>query len=192
LRYPEPTSEARMLPYAIRDLADDTNSAFVVQDNRFTGLDTKTNATNNNLSLRGNPAWQYGRSAGVFTHSPNDGVNRTISQHTDMFYVHPSANYIQVSLMQASFGGGIGGTALVWEPLVNFGGTGWVHVTGNSHRTHNNSTRELDLGFHVVGIFNAQPYRNMAGSVATNCANDATSAGWAYHGFLLWSVVSFT
>lgn len=192
LRYPEPTAEARTLHTQIKNLADDTNAVLVNYDSRFSALDTKTDATINSLAPRGRAEWHYGRSAGVLTHSPNDGVNRTISIHEDMFYVHPNANYIQVSLMQASFGPGIGGTALVWEPLVKFGGSGWLQVSGNNHRTHNEQVREQDIGFHLVGIFNAQAYRGMAGSVATNCANDATSAAWAYHGFLFWSVVSFT
>lgn len=192
LRYPEPTTEARTLHTRIKELADDANSVLVTHDARFTALDSKTNATNADLANRAYPQYRYGNSAGVFTFSPNDGVNRTISQHTDQFYVHPSANTIVVSLMQASFCSGVGGAACVWDPLVNFGGTGWQQVSGNSHRVHNQENRQLDMGFHVVGTFNAQPYRGMLGSVATNCVNDATSAGWLYHGFLFWSVVSLT
>lgn len=191
LRYPEPTTEARTLHTRIKELADDTNTVLIAHDARFTGLDTKTNTTNSSLALRGMPQWQYGKSAGVYTHSPNDYVNRTISQHTDQFYVHPSANYIQVSMKQSSYCGA-GNAAGSWEALVNFGGTGWQAVTGTGINVHNQGNAVLDLGFHVVGIFNAQPYRNMAGSVATNFALDAPSAGWATHGDLFWNVTSFT
>ena len=192
LRYPEPTAEARTLHTQVKNLADDVNGVLVAHDTRFAGLDTKTNTTNSNLALRGVSAYRYGSSAGIFTHSPNDGVNRTISQHTDQFYVSPSANYIQVSLSQASYCISGGGAQIVWEPLVNFDGTGWQLVSGAVQISHNQLNNALDMGFHVVGIFNAQPYRGMLGSVATNCANDATSAGWVVHGNLFWSVVSFT
>lgn len=192
LRYPEATTEARTLHTRIKELADDVNGVLVDHDTRFSKLDTKTNTTNSNLSLRGNAAWPYGKSAGVYTHSPNDGINRTISEHPSQFYVHSSANYIQVSMMQSSYCGGVGGAAGVWEPLVNFGGTGWQYLTGVTLRVHNQENNVLDMGFHVVGIFNAQPYRGMAGSVATNFNNDATSAGWVVHGNLLWNAVSFT
>lgn len=192
LRYPEPTTEARTLHTQIKNLADDGTTVLTAHDARFAGLDSKTNTTDSILSLRGNPVWKYSNCAGVFTHSPNDGVNRTISQHTDQFYVNPAANYIMVSLMQASFGAGAGGTAGYWEPLVNFGGTGWQFVGASPVRAHNNEQTALDLGFFAASIFDARSYRNMAGSVASNFVNDPTSAGWVTHGYLRWSVVSFT
>lgn len=192
LRYPEATTEARTLHTRIKELADDINGVLVAHDTRFNALDLKTNSTNGDLNVRGLPQWRYGNSAGVLTHSPNDYVNRTISIHENQFYVHPSANYIQVSMFQSTYCGGNGGAAGFWEVLVNFGGTGWQAVNGTNLRVHNNQNPGLDCGFHVVGMFNAQPYRNMTGSVATNFANDATSAGWFTHGYLFWSVVSFT
>lgn len=193
LRYPEPTTPARDMPARIQDLATDVNGVLVTHDSRFTGLDTKTNTTNSNLSLRGVPQWRYGNSAGVLTHSPNDSVNRTISLHENQFYVHPNANYIQISMAQTTYCGGVGGAAGFWEVLVNFGGTGWQSITGTpTHRVHNQENNRLDCGFFFSTNINAQSYRNMAGSVATNFQNDATSAGWFTHGYLFWSVVSFT
>ena len=192
LRYPEPTTEARTLHTRIKELADDMNGVFTEHDTRLTGLESKTNAPNTALLTRGSTQYRYGRSAGVITHSPNDGVNRTISLHENQFFVHPDANYVQVSISQASHASGAGGSAGFWEPLVQFGTTGWQLVNGNRCYNHNNQNNALDMGFHVVGMFNAQSYRGMSGSIATNYVNDATSAGWTINGFCLWSVVSFT
>jgi hypothetical protein len=191
LRYPEATTEARTLHTRIKELADDATTVLTAHDARFSGLDTKTNATNSDLSLRGMPQWRYGQSAGVLTHSPNDYGNRTISIHENQFYVHPNANYLMVSMQQASYCGA-GNAAGVWEVLIKFGSGGWLPVTSANHVVHNQGQAMLDLGFHVTGVFDARPYRNMAGSVATNFANDQPSAGWITHGYLFWSVVSLT
>ena len=191
LRYPEPNTEARVMPARIQELATDINGVLTAYDTRFTGLESKTTTTNNNLAPRGQTGYRYGNSAGVYTYSPNDYVLRTISEHTNQFYVHPNANYIQISMHQSSYCGA-GNAACQWEPLVKFGSGAWEYVVGNRIHCHNQGNATLDMGFHVVGIFNAQPYRGLAGSVATNCANDGPSAGWLTHGNLLWSVVSFT
>lgn len=191
LRYPEPTTEARTLHTRIKELADDMNTVLTAHDTRFTGLESKTTTTNDNLAPRGQTGYRYGQSAGVFTHSPNDGAWRTISQHLDQFYVHPNANYLQISMMQASYCGA-GNAACYWDPLIKFGSGGWENIRGAVVHVHNQGNAALDMGFHVSGIFNAQPYRGMSGSVATNCSVDAPSAGWLTHGNLFWSVVSFT
>jgi hypothetical protein len=192
LRYPEPTVEARTLHTQIKNLADDVNGVLTTHDTRMNGLDTKTNTTNNNLVPRALPEYRYGNVAGVYTHSPNDGIIRTISQHTDQFYVHPSANTLQISVSQVSTANNPGGSAGVWQVLVNFAGTGWTSVPGNDLRVHNHEQPMLDMGFHVVGTFNVQAYRGQLGSIATNFTNDATSGGWVSHGPMMWSVVSLT
>lgn len=192
LRYPEPTTEARTLPAQIKNLADDVNSALTYQDTRLNNLDKKNSDTNAEIGVRSKSSARHGASAGLYTHSPNDGVNRTISQHTNMFYIPANARVAQVSMMQRSYGQSLYACAGYWEVLVNFAGTGWQHVNGSSLRVHNEGKYTLDLGFHIVGMFDVRSYRGTYGSVATNFNNDPTSGGYVVHSNLLWSVTSIS
>lgn len=188
LRYPEPTTLARTLHTRIKELADDINTSLIAHDVRFLGLDNKTNTTNNTLLNTGDVIARYGASAGVFTHSPNDGVNRTINQQINMFQVPSNARTAWVSFNCT--GNALVSSAATWEPLVSFttGGANWLHVHGNAIITHNQGNGVLDMGYHVAGTFNVVNNRGQWGSVANNCANDATSGAWLSQGHLFWSV----
>lgn len=186
LRYPEPTTEARTLHTQIKNLADDANGVLVSHDSRFTALDTKTNVTDSELVNRNTVLGRYGHCAGVFTHLPNDGVLRTVSQHTDQFFVPATATRAIVSMSNTAYSNT--NAAGAWYPLVSFtpGGTNWIGMA--EFLVHNQVQPALDLGFRTTMEFNVESYDNVWGSVALNGYCDAPSGDWIIVGPLRWSV----
>ena len=187
LRYPEPTSEARTFPARIKDLADDANAVLVNHDDRFSGLDGKTNSTDALLSERNKVIGRYGHCAGVYTHLPNDGVLRTVSQHTDQFWVPATATRAIVSVMNTAFSNV--NAAGAWYPLVAFapGGVGPWQGFGQ-YVVHNQAQPAIDLGFSACAEFNVEAYNNVWSSIAVNGYCDPGSANWITCGYLRWSV----
>lgn len=185
LRYPEATTEARTLHTRIKELADDVNTVFTTQDTRLTGLESKTTTTQNNLNANGLVVGRYGHCAGVFTHSPNDGVIRTISQHIDYFYIPYTATRVMISMMSTAFAAV--NAAGAWYPLVslNTGGVNWQGM--GEYATHNQTQPAIDLGFSAVAEFDVRSYRGNYGSVAVNAYCAPQSGGWITNGYLRWS-----
>lgn len=195
LRFPLATEWADEVYYDTQQLAEDINGAFVGQDARLSGLDTKTNATNQSLNTLGLIAARYGNCAGVYTHSPNDGAVRTISQHTDQFYIPSAAKRALVCAMSsANISTANGGTNAmqVWYPIVSFttGGGNWYGF--GEYVSHNNGNHVLDLGFSAVAEFNVEAFRGNYGSVAVQAYNAAGSADWVLNGPMRWSVTLLT
>lgn len=188
LRYPEPSTEARVMPARIQDLANDINDVLTTHDARFTALDTKTNTTNTTLNSRGTVVSRYGNSAGVYTHSPNDGVIRTVNQHTDQFYIPANAKYAYVCIGNTAWCSL--NAACHWQALVSFqtGGGAWQNVDNGDLVSHNQGNGALDMGFFVSGFFDVTANRNNYGSVAINNTNDTGSGGWVINGYMHWSV----
>lgn len=184
LRYPEPTTEARTLHTQVKNLADDANNVLINHDARFTNLDAKTDQTNSNLSSRNTVISRYGNCAGVFTHLPNDGVLRTVSQHTDQFYVPAAATRAHVSVMNTAFCNV--NCAGAWYPLVNFGNTGWQGF--GEYVVHNQTEPGVDLGFQATAEFNVEAYDNVWSSIAVNGYCAPQSGNWITCGYMRWNV----
>jgi len=187
LTYPEPTIPARIMPGAIQLLATDTNTVLTAHDTRFSGLDGKTNTTDSNLANRNQVIARYGHCAGVYTHLPNDGVLRTVSQHTDQFFVPATATRAIVSMMSTAFS--TVNAAGAWYPLVTFtpgGNSNWEGL--GEYAVHNQTQPAIDLGYYACAEFNVENHNNVWGSVAVNAYCAAQSGNWITCGPMRWSV----
>lgn len=187
IRYPEPTNWAEEVYVRTQHVAEDTNAAFVTMDGRLDGLDAKTTVTQGTTNnLKGVALTRYGNCAGVYTHLPNDGVVRTVSQHTDQFYIPANASHAIVSIMNTGYSSA--NAAGAWYPLVSFntGGTNWQNL--GEHVVHNQSQPALDLGCSVVMDFNVRENRGNYGSVALQGYCAAASGTWITVGYMRWSV----
>lgn len=190
LRYPEATVLGNTLHTRIKELADDANSALVSRDSRFDALDTKTNATNADLALRGMPISRHGGTKAPNSNIPNDSVPRTIWDVYSLTTVPSNARTVHVSIscythvvanaqnwFKPMFSGNNGGT---WESF--FQSVDYANC-------HNNANAALNLGFSVSSVFNMIPYRGQACAIAVNAHNDSGSAAWAHAGYMQWSVL---
>lgn len=192
LRYPEGTVLGNTLHTRIKELADDADAALVSRDTRFDGLDTKTNATNADLALRGMPISRYGGSKATNTNLPNDGVVRTIWNVNGLAYVPSNARTVMVSMAAAAQC--VANAQVWWKPMfsgINGVGGDWqtMFPSVDYASCHNQANTSLNMGFAVSSVFNVVPYRGELAALAVNAHNDAGSGAWIHCGYLHWSVL---
>jgi hypothetical protein len=190
LRYPEATVLGNTLHTRIKELADDMNSQLVSRDTRFDGLDTKTNATNADLALRGMPISRYGGTKTPNTNIPNDSVPRTIWDVYSLATVPSNARTVQVSI--SCFTHCVANAQNWFLPMFSGNnGSTWESLFGNLqyYACHNNANTSLNMGFSVSSIFNMVPYRNQTAAIAVNAHNDSGSGAWVHAGYMQWSVL---
>lgn len=178
-RYPEPTDEARLIHTRIKDLADDLNVTLVDHDGRLTTAES-------GIASRGQVAGRYGSYKSYTSHSPNDGVNRTTHIDVNAFYIPTNSLVAHVSLSVA--GQAVANAACTWDPLVSFTTGGVAYQGLGATVSHNQGQAALDVGFFSSSFFDVRSYRGNWGSLAVNCANDATSSAWIHQGYLHWAV----
>lgn len=192
LRYPESTVLANTLHTRIKELADDANTQLVSRDTRFDGLDTKTNATNADLALRGMPIARYGGSKAPNSNIPNDSAERTIWDVYGLATVPSNARTVQVSISCATQ---CVTNAQNWfKPMfsgINGVGGDWMFLLGGSglYPHHNNTNTGLNMGFAVSSVFNVMSYRGQLAAIAVNATNDSGSGAWVAAGYMQWSVL---
>ena len=190
LRYPEATVLGNTLHTRIKELADDMNTQLVSRDTRFDGLDTKTNATNADLALRGMPIARYGGSKAANSNIPNDSVARTIWDVYSLTTVPSNARTAQVCISCATH---CATNAQNWfQPMFsgNNGGA-WMYLMGGSgyYPHHTNANVYLNMGFAVSSVFDMVPYRGQTAAIAVNAHNDSGSGAWVHAGYMQWSVL---
>lgn len=190
LRYPEATVLGNTLHTRIKELADDMNTQLVSRDTRFDGLDTKTNATNADLALRGMPIARYGGTKAANSNIPNDSAVRTIWDLYSLATVPSNARTVQVSI--SCFTHCVVNAQNWFKPMFsgNNGGT-WLSLFASVDyaNCHNNANASLNMGFAVSSIFDMVPYRGQTAAIAVNAHNDSGSGAWVHAGYMQWSVL---
>jgi hypothetical protein len=192
LRYPEGTVLGNTLHTRIKELADDTNAALVSRDARLDGLDTKTNATNADLALRGMPISRYGGTINPASNIPNDSGVRTIWSLYSFAYVPANCRTVQVSL--SANAQCVTNAQVHWKPMfsgINGAGGDWqmMFPSVDYVNVHNGGNTVLNMGFAVSSIFNMIPYRNQLAGIAVNAHNDTGSGAWIHAGYMQYSVL---
>ena len=191
LRYPEANVLGNTLHTRVKELADDTNAAFVSRDTRFDNLDTKTNATNADLALRGMPIARLGGTKAPNSNMPNDSAERTIWDVYSLTTVPSNARTVMVSINCNTH---CVTNAQNWfKPMfsgINGVGGDWVNLFGGTTvNVHNNGNTSLNMGFSVSSVINMVPYRGQLCAIAVNAFNDTGSGAWVHAGYMQWSVL---
>ena len=190
LRYPEGTVLGNTLHTRIKELADDTNTQLVSRDARFDGLDTKTNATNADLALRGMPISRHGGSLAAATNMPNDSAVRTIWTIPGVATVPGNARTAMVSVAAAAQC--VTNAQVWWQPYFspNSGGVYEPFFPNVSYaNVHNTANTSLNMGFAVSSVFNVLDYRGQSCYLTINGHNDTGSGAWIHAGYLQWSIL---